>query len=123
MADPALQVDAITTEQSGHEAASVLLARGAVFDAVFAASDLIAVGAMKALMEHGKRVPEDVAVAGFDDIPLASSMNPGLSTVQQDTKRAGTLLVETLLALINGEPAESQAIPVKLALRGSTAVK
>ena len=94
-----------------------------MFDAVFAASDLIAVGAMKALMEHGKRVPEDVAVAGFDDIPLASSMNPGLSTVQQDTKRAGTLLVETLLALINGEPAESQAIPVKLALRGSTAVK
>ena len=122
-AAPALQVDAITTEQSGHEAASALLARGVAFDAVFAASDLIAVGAMKALMGHGKRVPEDVAVAGFDDIPLASSMNPGLSTVQQDTKRAGTLLVETLLALIDGEPAESQVIPVKLALRGSTAAK
>ena len=123
MADPALQVDAITTEQSGYEAASTLLASGATFDAVFGASDLIAVGAMKALLEHGRRVPDDVAVAGFDDIPLASFMNPGLSTVQQDTKLAGALLVETLLALINGEPAESQTIPVKLALRGSTAAK
>ncbi|MCA0300641.1 MAG: LacI family DNA-binding transcriptional regulator [Proteobacteria bacterium] len=122
-ADPALQVDALTTEQSGHDAATELLARGAPFDAIFAASDLIAVGAMKALLERGLRVPDDVAVAGFDDIPLASFINPGLSTVQQDTKRAGALLVETLLALINGEPAESQTIPVKLALRGSTAVK
>ena len=78
---------------------------------------------MKALLERGLRVPEDVAVAGFDDIPLASFVNPGLSTVQQDTKRAGALLVETLLALIHGEPAESQTIPVKLALRGSTAAK
>jgi len=122
-ADPALQVDALTTEQSGHDAATELLARGGLFDAIFAASDLIAVGAMKALLERGLRVPDDVAVAGFDDIPLASFINPGLSTVQQDTKRAGALLVETLLALINGEPAESQTIPVKLALRGSTAAK
>ena len=122
-ADPALQVDALTTEQSGHDAATELLARGAPFDAIFAASDLIAVGAMKALLERGLRVPDDVAVAGFDDIPLASFVNPGLSTVQQDTKRAGALLVETLLALIHGEPAESQTIPVKLALRGSTAAK
>lgn len=121
--DDALQIDAITTEQSGYEAASALLEHGAAFDAVFAASDLIAVGAMKALREHGRRVPEDVAVAGFDDIPLASSMNPGLSTVQQDTKLAGTLLVETLLALVNGEPVESQTIPVRLALRGSTGSK
>ncbi len=50
-------------------------------------------------------------------------MNPGLSTVQQDTKLAGTLLVETLLALVNGEPVESQTIPVRLALRGSTGSK
>ena len=121
--DDELQIDAITTEQSGYEAASALLEHGAAFDAVFAASDLIAVGAMKALREHGRRVPEDVAVAGFDDIPLASSMNPGLSTVQQDTKLAGTLLVETLLALVNGEPVESQTIPVRLALRGSTGSK
>ena len=97
-----------------------LLERGAAFDAVFAASDLIAIGAMKALHERGLRVPEDVAVAGFDDIPLAAFVNPGLSTVQQDTKLAGQILVETLLALINNEPAASRTIPVKLALRRSS---
>ncbi|WP_343037701.1 LacI family DNA-binding transcriptional regulator [Pseudoxanthomonas gei] len=117
---PLLQVDAVTTEQSGYEAARVLLEKGIAFDAVFAASDLIAIGAMKALHEHGLRVPEDVAVAGFDDIPMAAFVNPSLSTVQQDTKLAGRILVETLLALINNEPAESRTIPVKLALRRSS---
>ena len=52
---------------------------------------------------------------------MASFVNPGLSTVQQDTKLAGRILVETLLALINNEPAESRTIPVKLALRRSSA--
>ncbi len=117
---PALQVDAVTAEQSGYEAAQELLARGQPFDAIFAASDLIAIGAMKALHERGLRVPDDVAVVGFDDIPLAAFVNPSLSTVQQDTKLAGTILVETLLALINNEPAESRTIPVKLALRRSS---
>ena len=115
-----LQVDAVTTEQSGYEAARELLRRGLAFDAIFAASDLIAIGAMKALHEQGLRVPEDVAVAGFDDIPMAAYVNPSLSTVQQDTKLAGNLLVETLLKLINDEPVESFTLPVKLALRRSS---
>ena len=119
-ADPALQVDAITTEQSGVEAMDALFARGAKFDAVFAASDLIAIGAMKALHERGLKVPEDVAVAGFDDIPMAAFVNPSLSTVQQDTKAAGQILVESLIGLVNGELVESRTIPVKLALRKST---
>ena len=75
---------------------------------------------MKALHERGMRVPQDVAVAGFDDIPMAGFVNPSLSTVQQDTKLAGTILVETLLALVNNEPAESRTIPVSLALRRSS---
>ncbi|SDQ23095.1 LacI family DNA-binding transcriptional regulator [Pseudoxanthomonas sp. CF125] len=115
-----LQFDAITTEQSGYEAARQLFEKGTPFDAIFAASDLIAIGAMKALHERGMRVPEDVAVAGFDDIPMAGFVNPSLSTVQQDTKLAGTILVETLLALVNNEPAESRTIPVTLALRHSS---
>ncbi|MBD9367857.1 LacI family DNA-binding transcriptional regulator [Xanthomonas sp. XNM01] len=119
-ADPALQFDAITTEQSGHEAASALLASGQAFDAVFAASDLIALGALKALREHGLRVPEDVAVAGFDDIAMASFVDPPLSTVQQDTKQAGQVLVDSLIRLIQGEPVDSQALPAKLVLRAST---
>lgn len=119
-AQPSLQVDAVTTEQSGYEAAMELLRRKVRFDAIFAASDLIAIGAMKALHERGLRVPEDIAVAGFDDIPMASFVNPSLSTVQQDTKLAGVMLVESLLKLINDEPVESRTIPVRLALRRSS---
>lgn len=118
--DPTLQLDAITTEQSGHEAVRALLASGAQFDALFAASDLIALGAMNGLREHGLRVPQDVAVAGFDDIAMASFVQPGLSTVQQDTKQAGDVLVESLIRLIQGEPVESRTLPVKLVLRGSS---
>jgi DNA-binding LacI/PurR family transcriptional regulator len=119
--DPALQFDAITTEQSGHAAASALLASGARFDALFAASDLIALGALKALREHGLTVPDEVAVAGFDDIAMASFFQPGLSTVQQDTKQAGEVLVDSLARLIQGEAVESRTLPVKLVLRGSSA--
>ncbi|AKC87658.1 LacI family DNA-binding transcriptional regulator [Pseudoxanthomonas suwonensis] len=119
--DPALQVDAITTEQSGHVAAAALLDAGAGFDALFAASDLIALGALNSLREHGLRVPEDVAVAGFDDIAMASFVQPGLSTVQQDTKQAGEVLVDSLIRLIQGEPVEPRTLPVRLVLRGSSA--
>lgn len=117
---PDLQVDAITSEQSGYEAAVELLQRSVRFDAIFAASDLIAIGAMKALHERGLHVPQDVAVAGFDDIPMAGFVNPSLSTVQQDTKLAGSILVDTLLKLIQGEAVESRTIPVTLALRHSS---
>ena len=118
--DPALQVVAITTEQSGHEAVRALLASGARFDALFAASDLIALGAMNGLREQGLRMPQDVAVAGFDDIAMASFVQPGLSTVQQDTKQAGEVLVDSLIRLIQGEAVESRTLPVKLVLRGSS---
>lgn len=119
-AEPSLQHDAITTEQSGFDACQALLARGERIDGLCAASDLIAIGAMRALREHGLRVPEDVAVTGFDDIPLAASVSPPLSTVQQDTKQAGHLLVEKLLALIEGQPVEGQSIAVKQVLRDSS---
>lgn len=119
--DPRLQVRAISSEQSGHEAATTLFARRAKFDAIFAASDLIAIGAMKALRERGLGVPGDVLVAGFDDIPLAGFVDPSLTTAQQDTKRAGVVLVDTLLKLIRDEPVENQVIPISLVLRESTA--
>jgi len=115
-----LQVDAFTTERSGYDAVNALIARGISFDALFCASDLIAIGAMRALVDRGIRVPQGVAVAGFDDIPIASFTNPSLTTVQQDTKAAATLLVESLLALIHDEPVQSHTIPAKLAIRQST---
>jgi DNA-binding LacI/PurR family transcriptional regulator len=119
-ADPKLQVDAISSEQSGFDATRVLLERKVRFDAICSTSDLIAIGAMKALQAHGLRVPDDVLVTGFDDIPLAGFVNPGLTTVQQDTKAAGALLVDTLLKRINNEPVENQIIPVSLIVRRST---
>ena len=115
-----LQQDAITTEESGYNACVALLRKGQRFDAICAASDLIAIGALRALRERGLRVPRDVAVTGFDDIPLAASVSPALTTVQQDTKHAGQLLVEKLLGLINGQCVESQTIAVRLNLRESS---
>jgi DNA-binding LacI/PurR family transcriptional regulator len=117
--DAALQIDAITTEQAGHEAMKALLAQGGICDAVFGASDLIAIGAMRAIQEHGLKVPGDIAVAGFDNIPMANFVSPGLTTVLQDTKQAGELLVKTLIHQINNEPVASCMLPAKLVIRRS----
>ena len=119
-AEPVLQVNAESTERSGYDALETLLSRGVAFDAVFAASDLIAIGAMRALADHGLKVPGDVALAGFDDIPMASFVNPPLTTVLQDTQQAGEILVDNLLRLIRGEPAESAMLPAKLVVRKSS---
>ncbi|TBR36752.1 MULTISPECIES: LacI family DNA-binding transcriptional regulator [Dyella] len=118
--EPQLQVNAESTEQSGYTAMETLLDRKAPFDAIFAASDLIAIGAIRALADRGLSIPGDVAVAGFDDIPTASFVNPPLTTVRQDTREAGEALVENLLRLIQGEPAESGMLPVKLVVRKSS---
>ncbi|MBA2238369.1 MAG: LacI family DNA-binding transcriptional regulator [Lysobacter sp.] len=115
-----LQVDAESSEENGHAAACELLAREVDFDAIFAASDLIAIGAMRALAEHGLSVPEDVAVVGFDDIPIARFANPPLTTVFQDTTRAGELLVETLMKLVRNEPATGTTLPASLVVRRSS---
>jgi DNA-binding LacI/PurR family transcriptional regulator len=121
-ADPALLVDVrLSNEQAGHQSVADLLERGIAFDALFAASDLIAIGAMRELQARNIAVPGQVAVAGFDDIPLAGLANPSLSTVQQDTTLAGTVLVDSLLDLIGNRPVSSRMIPTRLALRGSTA--
>lgn len=117
---PEAQADASdSTELVGQQALEELLARGEQFDAVFAASDLMAIGAMRALVERGLRVPEDVAVVGFDDIPMASFAHPPLTTVSQDTKRAGEVLVDVLLRQIRGEQVSSQMLPARVVVRRS----
>jgi len=118
--DPALQVDAITTEEAGHVAALDLIGRGIPFDAIFAGSDLIAIGAMRALEEKGFRVPEDVAIVGFDDIPAAALSHPPLTTIAQDYARAGELLVDALIGQINGAAAEQKMLTPRLVVRRST---
>jgi len=115
----ALQVDAINLEESGAQAVSELRARGVEIDAIVAASDLIAIGALRTLQEAGVDVPRQISVVGFDDIPAASLTNPPLTTVMQDTRRAGELLVETLLRQVAGESSANNVIPTKLVVRKS----
>jgi DNA-binding LacI/PurR family transcriptional regulator len=118
-ASPALQRDAISMENSGYAATRELLANGQRFDAIVAASDLIAIGALRALQEQRIDVPGAVSVVGFDDIPAASLTNPPLTTVMQDTRLAGEVLVDTLLRSIRGEPAQDRILPARLVVRRS----
>ena len=120
VADPDLQANAESTERAGYEAMQSLLERDAKFDAVFAASDLIAIGALRALAGRGLKVPDDVALAGFDDIPVAGFINPSLTTIRQDTRQAGDALVESVLKMIHGESPESAVLPGKLIVRRSS---
>lgn len=113
------QFDAISTEESGYNAACQLINSGLAFDAIFGASDLIAIGAMRALQEHNIKIPEQVAVVGFDDIPIASFTFPPLTTAKQNTKLAGELLVDNLLKLINGEAVGTTLMPTSLIVRKS----
>lgn len=118
--DPMLQVGAISSEEAGERAARALLARGVAFDGIMAASDLIALAAMRVLAEAGRRVPADVSVVGFDDIPAASFAHPPLTTVVQDAAAAGRLLVRALLAEISGKPRTATLLPATLVVRGSS---
>ena len=117
--DERLQINALYTEEAGYDAAKKLLDSGVEFDAICAACDLIAVGAMRALKEHGLSIPKDVGVAGFDDIAVANFTSPPLSTVKQDTKRAGELLVEALLDMIAGKAVDSRLLEPQLIVRQS----
>ena len=89
------------TEESGEAAIRSLLESGASFDAVFAANDMMASGALQALRDAGVSVPEDVAVAGFDDIPLAKYI--GLTTVRVRIAELGERAVERLLSVLEGD--------------------
>ena len=102
-AEPDVQLEVLQGdfyEESGAEAVKSLLAKGAAFDAIFAANDNMAIGAFEALRKAGVRVPEDVAVAGFDDIPLAAHL--GITTVRVRIAELGQRAVERLLEILGG---------------------
>lgn len=96
-ADPSLSAEGGFTEAGGYAAALELLKLMPRPTAIFAANDSMAMGALSALREAGVRVPEDIAVAGFDDIPLARYMDPPLSTVRVPTYELGARAVEMVL--------------------------
>jgi DNA-binding LacI/PurR family transcriptional regulator len=88
-------------------------------DGVFACNDLMALGAMAAIEESGRTVPDDVAIIGFDDSVSSRTSRPQLSTIRQDIAALGEAAAELMIAQLNGEPVESRIMPVELVLRES----
>lgn len=108
------------TRESGVAAMGELLETEPDLDAVFAANDLMAVGALSALREAGRRVPDDVAVVGFDDIALAQDVEPALTTVHQPVAEEARLMTQEVLRQIRGEPAgEPVVLAPRLVVRAS----
>lgn len=114
---PSLVATGDFTRESGAAAMRLLLARDPGIDAVFAASDLMAIGALGALRSAGRRVPDDVAVAGFDDIGLAKFSDPPLTTVRQPVVEVAACIVQMLLG--TDPPTEPVILPTKLIVRES----
>lgn len=107
-ADPELIEDGAFTEESGARAMARLLERRPDLDAVFAANDLMATGALRVLRELGRRVPEDVALVGFDDMRgVAETADPPLTTVRQDIEGMGRLMARLLLRGLTEGPANT----------------
>jgi LacI family transcriptional regulator len=90
-----------SSPELGYLVTRKLLASGEPFTALFAFNDISAIGAIQALREAGRRIPEDVSVVGFDDIQSAAFQNPGLTTVRQPLRQMGVLAAETVLQRIN----------------------
>lgn len=117
--DPALIVEADFTEQGGYQAMQRLLAQEP--DAVFVANDNMAVGAMRAITQAGLRIPQDVAVVGFDDMPVAAQIQPALTTVRQPKRRIGAAAVTMLIEMIQKPESEPRhlILPTELIVRDS----
>lgn len=108
--DPALVADGDFTTEGGARAMARLLERRPDLDAVFAANDLMASGALRVLREQGRRVPHDVALVGFDDLEsVAEATDPPLTTVRQDVEGMGRLMVRLLMERLNGGSGGGQA--------------
>jgi DNA-binding LacI/PurR family transcriptional regulator len=117
--DERLHANATPSECDGRSAVAELIGKKVDFDAIFAASDVAAIGAMHAIQQAGRSVPE-TAVVGFDDIPAASLASPPLTTVTQDAHRAAECLIDTLILSIEHGAAEEKILPVRLTVRESS---
>jgi DNA-binding LacI/PurR family transcriptional regulator len=109
---------------NAYDAAQLLLAERRDFTAIVAGSDLMAVGILRALYEHGLRVPDDLSVTGFDDVDLCRYTYPPLTTVRQDRQAMGEGAVQRLLSMIDDEGEEREPspliVPTSLVVRRST---
>lgn len=119
--DPGPVLDGDWSARSGHEATHRLLGHHPGLTALVVANDQMAVGAYRAIAQSGRRVPDDISVVGFDDIPEAGFLDPPLTTVRQDFSGLGKEAVRLVLAALAGEPCPSRLIPPRLVVRASTA--
>jgi LacI family transcriptional regulator len=119
-----VQIDSrASTPDLGYPFAKQLLERNVPFTALFAYNDLSAIGAIWAFREAGLRIPEDISVVGFDDIPVAAFTHPGLTTVRQPLKQMGQIAAKTVIEQIEGKAKYVPEIVVEpeLVVRRSTA--
>jgi DNA-binding LacI/PurR family transcriptional regulator len=121
--DPALTVQARLSREGGYTAAVALLALADRPSAVFASNDLQAIGVYQAAREAGVRVPEDLSVVGFDDLPVAAWVDPPLTTVHQPLNQMAVAATELALALGRGEDVSQTGVEIAttLTVRESTA--
>ncbi len=105
---------------TAREAVSALCARGVPFDGVVACSDLLALSAIQAVRAHGRQVPQQVSVVGYDDIELAAYCDPPLTTIHQPVPKAGAELVDALLEVLAGDVVAPRLLDVNLVQRLST---
>lgn len=119
--EPGLSVQGDWTAVSGYQAAVRLLAEGVPFTGLVVGNDSMALGAISALRERGLRVPEDVSVVGFDDIPESAFFNPPLTTIHQDFNALGKQCVEYLVSLIDQPetPLHQRVLKPQLVVRQS----
>ena len=118
--DPALVSYGDYTSESGYAQMRRLLEQVSDLDGVFACSDVMAIGAMEAIREHGRSVPDDVAVVGFDDIQLAAYCSPPLTTIRQNLLKGGEVLVQNLMQYLQDGIITRTILPVELVTRKST---
>jgi LacI family transcriptional regulator len=120
-ADPALIREGDFEQPSGYAGARQLLALPQPPTAIFASNDVSAFGVMEAARDCGLRIPEDISIVGFDDIPQASHVNPTLTTVRQPLEQMGRLATRMLLESIHdrARPTERIELPTELIVRGS----
>nr|BBH88183.1 LacI family transcriptional regulator [Thermosporothrix sp. COM3] len=120
--DPGLIFSSGWNVEEAYQAVCHLLEQRRDWTALVAGSDLMALGALRALHERGLRVPDDVSLTGFDDVVLSQYMTPPLTTVRQDRARMGKEAVQRLVALIEGkEHVAPLIVPTQLVVRASTA--
>lgn len=119
--DPSLVIEKDFFMQAGTDAVMELRDRKVDFDGIFAANDLMAIGAMRGLQKLGKSVPKDVSIVGCDNIEMANLTNPTLTTIDQSIRQVGKIAAEKMIAFLgNGQGKENQTIvPAQLIVRES----